>query len=311
MLQEYALEPSLLSRWSDFRFFVGHFGFDRGRLIARYPKRWKRLVYESLTNCGEIERAKIEEALRRIDDRLVPRRSDTWNGNLDWLTNAEEEHRSRPFWAIIAQSNPRTHSEVIVGDDVHDILDWDVLPLNDARRLWRAHHSRIIKRTAKEMADAIDAFMRQADEILFVDKHFGPENPRHRIPFQEFMLRLDNRPSDKMPSRMEVHCAKKSEAGFFAAECQSKLAGMIPITVKMRFIRWGLDDLHNRFVLTELGGMAFLEGLDQFMGNGREDDVVVLLDKDVARQLMQEFTAGTSRFSLQDQLEINGTRSKP
>lgn len=310
MLQEYALDPSLLSRWSDFRFFVGHFGFDRGRLIVRYPKRWKRLVYESLTNCGDVERSKIVEALSFIDDRLVPRRSDTWNPSRDWLTNAEIEHASQPFWAIIAQSNPRTHTSVIIGDDVHDVVDWDKLPVDDPKRLWKAYHSRIIKRNAKDMADAIELFVQHADEVLFIDKHFGPENQRHRLPFQEFMLRLNGRSNGSMPSRMEFHCSKRSEARFFETECQSRLTGMIPNDVKMRFIRWDVDDLHNRFVLTELGGIAFLEGLDQFMGSGREEDVVVLLDKDVAKHLIQEFAIGTTNFVLQDQIEITGTRPR-
>lgn len=67
----------------------------------------------------------------------------------------------------------------------------------------------------------------------------------------------------------------------------------VPKQLEMRFIRWDRDNLHNRMVLTELGGMAFLEGLDQFMGKGREDDVVVLLNKTVARQLVQDFTVRT------------------
>jgi hypothetical protein len=63
MLHEYALEPALLDNWKDFRYFTEKFCVSRGRMIARYPKRWKRLVYESLSNCGEIERKRIEEGL--------------------------------------------------------------------------------------------------------------------------------------------------------------------------------------------------------------------------------------------------------
>lgn len=308
MLHEYALEPSLLSNWSDFRFFVSQFGFDHGRLIARFPKKWKKLVYESLSACKEIERARIEEALRRIDDRLVPRQASTWNESSDWITNAEAEHANQPFWAIVAQSNHRSHPAVIIGTNLDDTLEWEKLPSDDSRRLWRATRSQIIKRTAVEMADAIDAFIRHADEIHFVDKHFGPENPRHRIPFQEFLSRLDQRPNGKMPRIIEVHCGQKSEVTFFRSECQVKLAAMVPQGLKIRFCRWSTDDLHNRFVLTDLGGVAFLEGLDQFMGKGREEDVVILLDKDVSRQLMEEFARSKPRFTFHDECEITGLR---
>ena len=71
MLYEYARRADLLSNWKDFRYFTEKFGVSRGRLLSRFPKRWKRLVYESLANCGEIERKRIEEGLHRLDDRLV------------------------------------------------------------------------------------------------------------------------------------------------------------------------------------------------------------------------------------------------
>jgi hypothetical protein len=48
MFYEYALKPSLLNNWKDFRYFTEKFGIAQGRLISRYPKRWKRMVYESL-----------------------------------------------------------------------------------------------------------------------------------------------------------------------------------------------------------------------------------------------------------------------
>ena len=308
MLYEYALEPSLLSNWSDFRFFVSQFGFDRGRLIARFPSKWKRMVYDSLHGCKEIERARIEEALRRIDTRMIPKRGAGWDASHDWLTNAESEHNCRPFRAIIAESNQRTHPAVIVGATLDDTLVFDDLPESDSRRLWKASRSKVIKRNAIEMADAIEVFIQRADRILFVDKYFGPENPRHRIPFEEFLSRLRDRHEGKMPKTVEIHCAYKSEASFFQSQCNSRLAGMIPKDMRMHVRRWSEKDLHNRFVLTDLGGVAFLEGLDHYTGDGREEDVVVLLDQDVSQQLMDNYTVGKTTFQLIDECEVIGTR---
>jgi hypothetical protein len=80
--RNYCLEPSLLNNWKDFRYFTEKFGASQGRLISRYPKRWKKLVYDSLSNCGEVERKRIEEGLQRIDDRLIPRQG-TWDPQQD------------------------------------------------------------------------------------------------------------------------------------------------------------------------------------------------------------------------------------
>ena len=56
------------------------------------------------------------------------------------------------------------------------------------------------------------------------------------------------------------------------------------------------------------GGVAFLEGLDHYTGDGREEDVVVLLDQDVSRQLMDNYTVGKTAFTLIDECEVIGTR---
>ncbi|MGH9879642.1 MAG: hypothetical protein ACRD5H_18590 [Nitrososphaerales archaeon] len=121
MLYEYAVEPTLLNNWKDFRYFTEKLGVSRGRLISRYPKRWKKFVYESLTNCGEVERARIEERLRQLDDRLLPRQGQ-WDDNQGWLTNAEAEHYRRPFHAILAKINPRELDFIIVQYNECDAL---------------------------------------------------------------------------------------------------------------------------------------------------------------------------------------------
>jgi hypothetical protein len=93
MIHEFALEPGLLSSWERFRYLTEKFGVCHGRLISRYPKRWKAMVYEALTGCSEIERKKIEVKLQHIDDRMIARTNE-WSSKHDWLTNAEHEHAS-------------------------------------------------------------------------------------------------------------------------------------------------------------------------------------------------------------------------
>jgi hypothetical protein len=119
MLYEYALEPALLNNWKDFRYFTEKFGVSRGWMLSRYPKRWKRLVYESLSNCGEIERKRIEEGLHRLDDRLLDREGE-WNPQRDWLTNAEAEHLRRPFHAVVARAKPNQREFVLEGDGIDE-----------------------------------------------------------------------------------------------------------------------------------------------------------------------------------------------
>lgn len=307
MLQEYAVEPCLLNNWSDFRFFVGQFGVEHGRLISRFPKRWKKLVYESLGQCAAVEKARIEEGLRRIDRRMLVRTHD-WNPILTWLPNAEQEHGKRPFWAILAASNPRNHPAILLAVDVDDTIDYSSLAATDSRLLWKAQRSKIIHRDAASMAQAVDLLLQQCDKVLFVDRHFGPENLRHRLPLESFLLTIAKRNATASTVTIEVHTGDKSTAAFFQAECARQLPAIIPAGMTVRLIRWASDDLHNRFVLTDCGGVAFLEGLDQYTGAGRREDVVAVLDQEVCATLMSDYETTGSKFTYIDECVVFGAR---
>ena len=68
MIYEYALDPALLDNWKDCRFFQQSFGPDKGRLIADYPRKWKRAVLEAIrkSGCGDVEKKRIKEALKHL-----------------------------------------------------------------------------------------------------------------------------------------------------------------------------------------------------------------------------------------------------
>ena len=67
MIYEYAVDPALLCDKERFRYLVENFGVHKGRLISRYPKRWKRLVYKGVAELSEMQRKWIEERLATID----------------------------------------------------------------------------------------------------------------------------------------------------------------------------------------------------------------------------------------------------
>ena len=117
MIHEYALEPDLVASWHDrttFRFFVEMFGFGRGRVVSRYPKKWRTLVWEAFdrtfgATASDIERKRIETLLSQILTPEVRRPGCIWNEGQEWLSNAEREHARRPFHSILARENPRAH----------------------------------------------------------------------------------------------------------------------------------------------------------------------------------------------------------
>jgi len=298
MLHEYAVEPSLLNNWKDFRYFTEKFGVSRGRLISRYPKRWKKLVYDSLTNCGDVERKRIEEALQRLDERMIRRQHD-WNPHCDWLSNAETEHGRRPFHAILACANPRQRDFVLEGDSV-----------DASHPLWEVATSRVIARQAPAMAACVAPLLRSCTEVIFVDPHFRPHELRYRRPLAAFLATVIDNRQHPWPRRIEIHTGDELSADYFKRECQHCLPSLVPQGMRVRIVRWrsqrGGDILHNRYILTDLGGVSFGCGLDDSDAGGTDD--VMLLEDVSYRFRWAQFSGAEPAFELVDEQIIEGSR---
>lgn len=301
MIYEYALEPLLLNNWKDFRYFIEKFGVAQGRLISRYPKRWKRMVYESLTGCGEVERKRIEDRLQNIDGKMITRQHE-WNSQQDWLSNAETEHLRRPFHAIVARSNPNRREYVLEGESV-----------SEEHALWAARRRQPVPRIAQEMAACVALLLRTSQEILFVDPHFGPQHLRFRRPLEAFLAVALEQRDGSLPKKIEIHTGDDLGAGFFQQECQRCLPAIIPAGMKVRLVRWhqkeGGEKFHNRFILTERGGVMFGAGLDDSDSTEGETDDISLLNDEACKFRWVQYTSLTPAFELVDELIIEGKHS--
>ncbi|MCC7066419.1 MAG: hypothetical protein IT456_26745, partial [Planctomycetes bacterium] len=115
--------------------------------------------------------------------------------------------------------------------------------------------------------------------VHLVDPHFGPENARHRKVLEALMCVLAD--NQVVPEVVRVHCLGKSTLQFFEMEAM-KMAARLPSGVTVDFVRWkqkeGGDLLHNRYVLTDLGGVSLGVGLDA--GDMGETDDIHLLTRD-------------------------------
>jgi hypothetical protein len=299
MIYEYALEPALLSNWKDFRYFTEKFGVPNGRLISRYPKRWERMVLESLANCGVIERKRIEEDLVNLKRRILPRHHE-WNEQLDWLTNAETEHGKRPFHAVIAASNPRNLEFVVEADG-----------LSEANPLWRLPNLPPVQRIAIDMAQRVAPLLCFSHRILFIDPHFRPQEIRFRRPLEAFLEAATHtrRPGEII--KIEIHVNDEIETGYFKEQCRTCLPKIIPNGLRVRIVQWREkpqgEKLHNRFILTDIGGVSFGVGLDDADGDDGQTDDIQLLNEDTYTSRFAQYSV-TPAFDPVDEVEIVGKR---
>lgn len=304
MLCEFAIEPAVLSTWDNFRYFIDRVGVEHGRLIAQFPKSWKRLVYEALTEFrGTTRMAVVEERLRRLDPAITKSRR-PYDGSREWLVNAEAQQTGNsPFDAIIACSNPRKNTAVLVATDV-----------SDETPRWAVPRERKIARRALDLATAASSLISCSREILLVDPHFNPWEPRWREAFAAVCKALET--TRQPPTRTELHVSAwrpdgqpKWDVHEFCRECTRRLAVSVPAGLRIRIVIWkqkaGGERIHGRYVLTERGGIRFEGGLDP--GSDGETTDVSLLTRQLYDERWKDYNETSTTFELQREHYVAGT----
>lgn len=295
MLHHYALEPGLLHDFDKVRYFVEKFGVAEGRLISRFPKKWEGLVREASRECGDVQRKRIEEFLLRNRHRLVPSHR-AYNERIEWLPNAETAHAIKPFYRIIAVNNPRRRNYVLLGDE-----------LDDGMEGWTVCRGISVNRNAHELAKAVAPLLSISQEVLFVDPYFQPGDPRFMKSFEAFIRVLKGNAQTITRIEYHMYAEKFENTSAFIDECRRSVPAMLPVDFRVTFVRWneklGGERFHDRYVLTNMGGLVLPGGLNT--GSGTTD--VILLDAQIYQKRWLNFQRATSAFDLESEVTIVGT----
>lgn len=272
MIHAFALQPELVATWgrrSEYRFIHDKFGLGTPRAMLELPSftKWKRAVYRAANDLelSEQDMLRLTELFRILAEHKCRRADAVYDGVITWLENGEREYDRKPFACIVARENPRAHSAVLLGED---------LDPTDAR--WARPAGATAPRSPEGLATALTAMLVNCRVVHLVDPHFGPENARHRRVLEALVDVLAS--NGVGPEFVRVHCRAKSRLDFFEAEAV-KMAGRLAPGITVEFRRWeqrdGGDRLHNRYVLTDLGGVKLGDGLDAG-AEGETDDLLLL-----------------------------------
>lgn len=194
MIHEFAVEPEVMATWSHFRVLWDDFGVSRGRLLVKFPKEWRRRVYDLARELSPPVRAnaicsKLSDSAQRLQ-RLVGPGGRNFPHPTDWQRSAiENQADKRPFRAIVATRNLSNRPDVLVADELerdHEL--WRVSTQDDA-----------CPRIARDLLLRVETLLRCSDELILVDPHFDPLEPRFARPFESF---VGVRPAWK---RLELH----------------------------------------------------------------------------------------------------------
>lgn len=216
------------------------------------------MVHEECAGCGDIELARIETVLQLFKEksnRVFVHSGRAYDGSLGWIENAEAANAVLPFHAIISSSNPRACPSILIADEI-----------DNATPLFNVEREHYVTSSAVEMATAMAPLLSASKEILFVDRHFDPQQEKYRRPLQEFVRAAVLSPTKRLEYHLRGDLPSSLYAEEFAQYCNNELPQILPTRVELRLVRWqqrpGGREFHARFILTEIGGVQFDPGLD-------------------------------------------------
>lgn len=309
MLYEYAIEPACFGDWQSFQHLVGQLGPSEGRLVSRFPNNWPRKVYDACLSLSFRQRGQLEIELKRIEKHALILSGRVCD-KATWVESAIDQHNSgKPFHAIIVKQAPATADYLLHSEEI-----------TRTTPLWAVERERKVARTVDALGVAVAPLLRMSNRILFVDKMFNPDDlefPRWRDTLQCFIAQAIQGQTD-MPV-FEYHCGIDQEefgkpeverTRYFQQVCQEKITPFLPVGVQITVTRWdqnyGGDFFHDRYILTEKGGIRIGWGLDRSKRPEETADVM-LMEESMRQRCWNSFQAGATEYRFIDSVVIRSS----
>lgn len=294
MLHEFAVEPALLGDWHNFHYLHEKFGVPRARLISEFPKKWRRMVYEAAGNFSEMQRKILEEWLADKSSFLIAS-GRPYHFTDDWLQSAEAAHQEKPFRAILARGNPRNQRHIISAET----------PITEKNPLFYCTTESKIPKTSAGIVSACKILLQNTHELIFIDPYFfkGKNYASRKFAWGEPFEALLKCLSGVNHIKYVTSPSPSGETQEFRRKIiEDELPRHIPKNMKIEFAF--SNNLHNRYMLSDIGGLKFPHGFDAMMS--QQEDVVNILAFDVHKKLFAEFSC-LPKASIIDNFFVYGT----
>ncbi|WP_291321187.1 hypothetical protein [Desulfonatronospira sp.] len=306
MIYEYAIEPELAVDWgkdrSEYRYFIEQFGIGTPRIMSEFPrfKNWRKQFRQAAATADETnELPRITAIFNLLSERRIQRIGYEYDGNVSWLENAEIENERQEFQAILAETNPRKNIKVLKPESLNN------------NSLWRVLRQDHCPRQAIDMAQLIKAMLSNCSEVHFIDPHFGPDNIRRRRPLEAFLgIIAVNRFCRPAISKIIVHTSAKVPFHDFKQPCDDQLRQRIPKDFSLAIQRWkerpNGEQLHHRYILTDIGGVKVDPGLDDSKP-GRSFEAI-LLERNLYEKHWNDYVSQPAFDPAEEPFDVVGTK---
>jgi hypothetical protein len=271
VLKEFAVDPNVIaSSYETCRYLISQFGVDKGRLISKFPKTWKKLAIEAADKLPDgRKKEQVVQSLSSISNdwltlvasnRAYPAPGDPW------LDNAMAGHAATPFNAIICdQDNP---PEQMIDAGGHF----------ETNPLFAANRTCAVRRSASDLAHPAILMLKNCQKLRLIDPYFDPSRPKWRNPLAAILASVpDIRTLD---CEYHLHETDGSPSTAELIRRLQQLDGVIPTGGTIKIVRWkekaGGERFHRRYLLTENAGLIYEGGLDEATNANQTTDVSLL-----------------------------------
>jgi len=282
MINEYFIEPTVLYSLiesPEYRtLFLAEFGIGTPRFLSSFPYEKKSKLKSSLMrNMPDRLQGKARiiatESIIQLCQNVIKREpaGQLKDLDIDWIGKAQIEDNKLP------------PDLVITIDDFPEKPHWlgqkDLLPL---KSLWDHKTQLTVKRNANDLSSAVSKLLRYSNEIRICDRFLYKANGIKSL--QEFFIQLkSNRLNDDNVQLTLMFDHSKSNVPYVQDKITESLSSLdldfnVNIEIMALTDKDGGEWLHHRYVITELGSISFLGGMDE--GKVGQTDTLHLSDVD-------------------------------
>lgn len=278
MFKEYAVEPDVFLTWGsdEWYYLVLHgFGIGTSRYITDIPSRkWKEEIIHGRESLTPLQSSRI---IALLQNKFLTRQTATWDERLGWLDNVSKNDQVEHFSCIVSR------------DKV--LLERCVIP--DLREELAKNESNFsVPRTAQDMSKAVEMLLRFSHTIVFYDSYLNFQRKEYQQSFEGYMksvLKYNN--ECKINIISSIYNRKESYDKFKDATFKFLNRFKKP-NLSINAYLYGntestLSNSHNRYIITDIGGVIFPNGLDAKAGT---EDELTIMSKPVFNKKFYEFS---------------------
>jgi len=313
MIYEYALDPQFIVDISDKNDLANHLCQSMGAghccIVAGYPEKLGALVGEILEK--QLAKAKEKRHIASLQQRLHSStelaRSLTqittkrYGANV-WSGCFNTEHGRLPFEGILSPSAETPVSSSLPLRTIEWLRNKDC-------HIFTCPQDDLVQRNEAALIKALKPLLQNASEITFVDPYFYPDyRPRYERPYKIYFELLSNVAHVRSTGTRLITIIVAVNNGQnslnpkdFSDDCCNLLPPWLPddkiqLAIHRIAEKPGGQQIHNRYILTDIGGVSFGHGTDIALDNPSSFDSVSLLGAESLAVLKNAYRPNSPHF---------------